>query len=54
MGPDVAGAAEVAQDRPAFPSYEVRGQGVALDSDLARLFGVPIFRLNGQLKRKPC
>lgn len=34
-----------------FPTYEVRGQRVALDSDLARLFGVQTFRLNEQLKR---
>lgn len=34
-----------------FPTYEVRGQRVALDTDLARLFGVQTFRLNEQLKR---
>lgn len=31
--------------------YEVRGQRVMLDSDLARLFGVETRRLNEQLKR---
>ena len=34
-----------------FPTYEVRGQRVVLDADLARLFGVQTFRLNEQLKR---
>lgn len=34
-----------------FPTYELRGQRIALDTDLARLFGVQTFRLNEQLKR---
>lgn len=34
-----------------FPTYEVRGQRIVLDADLARLFGVQTFRLNEQLKR---
>lgn len=34
-----------------FPTYEVRGQRIVLDTDLARLFGVQTFRLNEQLKR---
>lgn len=34
-----------------FPTYEIRGQRIALDTDLARLFGVQTFRLNEQLKR---
>jgi hypothetical protein len=36
---------------PNFPTYQVRGQRIVLDSDLARLFGVQTFRLNEQLKR---
>ena len=31
--------------------YEIRGQKVMLDSDLARLYGVPTFRLNEAVKR---
>jgi hypothetical protein len=34
-----------------FPTYEIRAQRIALDADLARLFGVQTFRLNEQLKR---
>lgn len=47
----ITGASEVPQVQPAFQSYEVRGQRVVLDSDLARLFGVETRRLNEQLKR---
>jgi len=36
---------------PGFPIYEVRGQRIVLDNDLARLFGVQTFRLNEQLTR---
>jgi len=36
---------------PNFPTYEIRGQRIVLDTDLARLFGVQTFRLNEQLKR---
>jgi hypothetical protein len=31
----------------------IRGQKVILDSDLARVFGVPAKRLNEQVKRNP-
>ena len=31
--------------------YEIRGQKVMLDSDLARLYSVPTFRLNEAVKR---
>lgn len=31
--------------------YEIRGQKVMLDSDLARIYGVPTKRLNEQVKR---
>jgi len=31
--------------------YEIRGQKVMLDSDLARLYGVPTYRLNEAVKR---
>jgi hypothetical protein len=31
--------------------YEIRGQKVMLDADLARLYGVPTFRLNEAVKR---
>jgi len=33
------------------PTYEVQGQRIVLDADLARLFGVATGRLNEQLKR---
>jgi len=36
---------------PNVPTYEIRGQRIVLDTDLARLFGVQTFRLNEQLKR---
>lgn len=36
---------------PGFPSFELRGQRVVLDADLARLFGVETKRLNEQLRR---
>jgi len=42
-------ASEVAA--PGFPSFELRGQRVVLDADLARLFGVETKRLNEQLRR---
>jgi hypothetical protein len=31
--------------------YEIRGQRVMLDSDLARIYGVPTFRFNEAIKR---
>lgn len=31
--------------------YFIRGHKVMLDTDLARLYGVPTFRLNEQVKR---
>jgi hypothetical protein len=31
--------------------YEIRGQKVILDADLARVYGVPTFRLNEAVKR---
>ena len=31
--------------------YEIRGQKVMLDSDLAELYGVPTYRLNEAVKR---
>lgn len=31
--------------------YEIRGQRVMLDSDLAKIYGVPTFRLNEAIKR---
>jgi len=31
--------------------YEIRGQKVMLDSDLAKLYGVPTYRLNEAVKR---
>lgn len=31
--------------------YEIRGQRVMLDSDLARIYGIPTFRLNEAVKR---
>ena len=31
--------------------YLIRGQRVMLDSDLAKLYGVPTFRLNEQVAR---
>lgn len=36
---------------PDCPTYEIRGQRVVLDADLARLFGVGTGRLNEQMKR---
>lgn len=36
---------------PAVPIYEVRGQRVVLDSDLAAIYGVPTKRFNEALKR---
>ncbi len=33
------------------PIHRIRGQRVMLDSDLARLYGVPTFRLNEAVKR---
>ena len=33
--------------------YEIRGQKVMLDSDLAVLYGVPTYRLNESVKRNP-
>ncbi len=33
--------------------YEIRGQQVMLDSDLAELYGVETKRLNEQVKRNP-
>lgn len=37
--------------RSDFSTYQLRGQRVVLDSDLARLFGVETKRLNQQLRR---
>ena len=31
--------------------YEIRGQRVMLDNDLAKLYGVPTYRLNEAVKR---
>ena len=31
--------------------YEIRGQKVMLDTDLAAIYGVPVKRLNEQVKR---
>jgi hypothetical protein len=40
------------QHQPALPRiFTVRGKKVVLDSDLARLYGVPTFRLNEAVKR---
>lgn len=33
--------------------FTVRGQRVILDSDLAKLYGVPTKRLNEQVRRRP-
>lgn len=53
MSRDLTVAAEASLPQPtaAFPSYDVRGQRVVLDADLARLFGVPTKQLNQQLRR---
>jgi len=45
----VAPAARPARSR--FTTYQMRGQRVVLDGDLARLFGVETKRLNQQLRR---
>lgn len=36
---------------PAIPILRIRGQGVLIDADLARLYGVPTKRLNEQVRR---
>jgi hypothetical protein len=53
MPQDLTVARTAALDRAqsGFRAYEVRGQRVVLDSDLARLFGVETKRLNQQLRR---
>jgi hypothetical protein len=50
----VARAREVSAAEPVEPLIrEVRGERVILDSDLARVYGVPTKRLNEQVKRNP-
>ena len=36
---------------PVVPTYEIRGERIVLDADLARLFGVETRRLNEQVRR---
>jgi ORF6N domain-containing protein len=51
MTHDVTIAPPIAAGGASFPSYEVRGQRVVLDADLAKLFGVETKRLNEQVRR---
>jgi len=51
MTQDLAVTPPHATEASRFSSYEMRGQRVVLDADLARLFGVETKRLNQQLRR---
>lgn len=46
-----AASSAPSEDAVAIPTYEIRGERVVLDADLARLFGVETRRLNEQVRR---
>lgn len=51
MTQDLAVLPTTVDGETGFTSYEIRGQRVVLDADLARLFEVPTKQLNQQLRR---
>lgn len=51
MTQDLTRTLLAAEGAPGFSAYEIRGQRVVIDADLARLFGVETRRLNEQLRR---